>query len=54
MIKGRVTHMGRIEIDGEFFTGVFISCEKGELKNNLNLFNEEVTIGQFQPQDSPD
>jgi hypothetical protein len=44
MIKGKLSVIGRMEIDGEELTGAFVECSEEELKENVNLFCENVTI----------
>lgn len=55
MIKGRLSIIGDMVVDGEELTGVFVKCSRDELKKGCgDLFCEEVEIVASQPQDSTD
>ena len=49
MIKGKLTIIGNMEVEGEKLTGAFIECSKEELKAGRHLFGEEVIINASQP-----
>jgi hypothetical protein len=45
MIRGHVTNIGTMEVDGETQTGIFVEVTRADLKDQgLNLFCKDVEI----------
>ena len=54
IIKGKLSIIGTMEIEGKKLIGAFIECSKEELKKGRGLFCEDVTITASQQPDSAD
>ena len=44
MIKGKLSIIGNVEIDGEIVVGAFVECSREELKQGRGMFAEDVAI----------
>lgn len=44
MIKGKLTHAGNVQVDGEIPFGIFISVSQEEFRNPVHHIGEEVEV----------